>query len=163
MTSSLKIYFAGPDVFSPDVAAWAVNVRQLCHQAGHIPLLPVDNVAETATEICRGNLEFLRAADVVVANLNPFRGCEPDSGTVFEIGFAVALGKPVVAYLDDMRSLLEKLKASNNVLECVDGRCYDCNGQLIEDFGLPLNLMLATTMRLVTGGIPEALAALECR
>ena len=26
------------------------------------------------------------------------RGLEPDSGTVFEVGFAVALGKPVVVY-----------------------------------------------------------------
>ena len=42
------------------------------------------------------NLEAIRAADFVMANLNDFRGPgEPDSGTAFEVGFAAALGKPV--------------------------------------------------------------------
>ncbi|WP_416367503.1 nucleoside 2-deoxyribosyltransferase [Variovorax paradoxus] len=34
----------------------------------------------------------------MIANLEPFRGAEPDFGTVFEVGGATALGLPVVAY-----------------------------------------------------------------
>ena len=37
----------------------------------------------------------------MLANLEPFRGSEPDSGTAFEVGYALALGKPVYAYLSD--------------------------------------------------------------
>ena len=36
----------------------------------------------------------------------------------------------------------------------------DRNGQHVEDFGLPLNLMLAVPVRIVFGGLPEALLAL---
>ncbi len=42
-----------------------------------------------------------------------------------------------------------------------DGRPRDHEGLLIEDFGLPLNLMLAVPVRLVAGGLPAALAALS--
>jgi nucleoside 2-deoxyribosyltransferase len=77
----------------------------------------------------------------VLANLNNFRGAEPDSGTAFEVGFAVALGKPVVGYLDDGRTLREQL-----------GGVRDAEGFSVEDFGLPRNLMLACTTRLVVGG-----------
>ena len=30
-----------------------------------------------------------------MANLNAFRGHEPDSGMIFEVGFEIALGKPL--------------------------------------------------------------------
>ena len=45
----MKIYLAGPDVFRPDVAAWAESVRELCRRYGFEPLLPVDH-CETAPE-----------------------------------------------------------------------------------------------------------------
>ncbi len=36
----------------------------------------------------------------------------------------------------------------------------DRNGMHVEDFGLPLNLMLAVPVSIVIGGLPEALLAL---
>jgi nucleoside deoxyribosyltransferase len=43
--------------------------------------------AEKAVWICRGNIDAIRSDDVVMANLNDFRGLgEPDSGTAFEVG-----------------------------------------------------------------------------
>jgi nucleoside 2-deoxyribosyltransferase len=94
----------------------------------------------------------------VLANLNPFRGDEPDSGTCVEIGYALALGKPVIGYAEDLRPLRERLGASR---PGADGRCRDGAGNAVEDFGLPLNLMLAVPVQLVQGGIEAALAALE--
>ena len=93
----------------------------------------------------------------MLANLNPFRGSEPDSGTVFEIGYAIALGKRVVGYLEDARSQTEKFAGSDRS----KGRIVDHNGFSIENFGLPVNLMLGIPCEIVEGGLLEALKVLK--
>jgi nucleoside 2-deoxyribosyltransferase len=154
----VKLYLAGPDVFRPDAAAWAARVEELCRGAGHEALIPLDDGATaTAAAIYRSNLQRIAAADAVLANLNPFRGDEPDSGTCVEIGYALALGKRVIGYADDLRPLRERLLASG---PGSDGRWRDAAGHVVEDFGLPLNLMLAVPLPLVQGGVAAALQAL---
>jgi nucleoside 2-deoxyribosyltransferase len=154
----VKLYLAGPDVFRPDATAWADRVRELCCAAGHEALIPLDDdIPETAGAIYRSNLQRIAAADAVLANLNPFRGDEPDSGTCVEIGYALALGKLVIGYADDLRPLRERLRASG---PDADGRYRDGAGHAVEDFGLPLNLMLAVPLPLVQGDVAAALQAL---
>ena len=53
-----------------------------------------------AREIYADSIARLRQCDAVVANLTPWRGPGADPGTAFEVGFAAALGKPVLAYLN---------------------------------------------------------------
>lgn len=157
----MKIYLAGPDVFRPDALSWADAARELLAAAGHRALIPLDNVETTAAGIYRANLALIAEADAVLANLEPFRGCEPDSGTCFEVGYAVALGKPVVAYLRDGRPLSARLAAHYGGLQRrPDGRLSDPQGLAVEDFELPVNLMLGISCRLVIGGLADALAAL---
>lgn len=152
------LYLAGPDVFRPDAAVWAARARELCRVAGHVALIPFDDEAPlTAAAIYRNNLERIASADAVLANLNPFRGNEPDSGTCVEIGYALALGKIVIGYVDDLRPLRERLGASG---PDADGCYSDAAGHVVEDFGLPLNLMLAVPLQLLKGGIAAALLAL---
>lgn len=147
----MKLYIAGPDVFRPDAVDWAAAVRALCRRAGHEALIPLDGGALDAIGIYRNNLRLIGEADAVLANLNPFRGDEPDSGTCVEIGYALALGKTVIGYASDLRPLRERLNAA-------DGR--DGAGWTVEDFGLPLNLMLAVPVQLEHGGLDAALGAL---
>lgn len=152
----MKLYLAGPDVFRPDAAAWAGQVRELCRAAGHEALIPLDDdLPATAAAIYRSNLQCIAEADAVLANLNPFRGAEPDSGTCVEIGYALALGKPVIGYADDLRPLRERLRASG---PGADGHWRDAAGHVVEDFDLPLNLMLAVPLQMVQGDIDTALA-----
>ena len=154
----MKLYLAGPDVFRTDAAAWADRVRELCRTAGHEAQIPLDDdIPATAAIIYRSNLQRIAAADAVLANLNPFRGDEPDSGTCVEIGYALALGKIVIGYADDLRPLRERLRASG---PGADGRYRDAAGHAVEDFGLPLNLMLAVPLPLVQGDVAAALQAL---
>lgn len=65
-------------------------------------------------KICECNLALIRKAQMVVANLNPFRGTEPDSGTVFELGYGFALGKKVWGYVSSSESLLERVSRFEN-------------------------------------------------
>jgi nucleoside 2-deoxyribosyltransferase len=157
----MKIYLAGPDVFRPDAIAWADEARQLCRAHGHQALVPLDGVETTASGIYHANIELIRSADAVIANLNPFRGCEPDSGTCVEVGFALALGKPVIGYLARAETTVERVaRLEGGQLEKRAGRLVDRSGLQVEDFGLPLNLMLAVPVRLVVGGLAEALHAI---
>jgi len=147
----VKIYIAGPDVFRPDARAWADQVRSVCSRHGHEALVPLDGDETTAAGIYRNNLSLLRVADVVLANLNPFRGHEPDSGTCVEIGYALALGKPVVGYAKALPALRQRVGA---------GDTADDKGYAIEDFGLPFNLMIGVPVKLVAGDIEVALGRL---
>lgn len=146
-----EIYLAGPDVFFPDADARLSKLELLCKNRGLSGLRPSDggmsalsgngiNPKTMAQMIYQANVDHIRRADAVVANMSPFRGkIEPDSGTVFEIGMAIALGKPVALYLpqglEDSGSRIRRLCGDNGSSDAMFGA-------LIEDFGLPLNLML---------------------
>ena len=154
----MKVYLAGPDVFRPDAPDWLQQARALCVRYGFEPLTPSDHDETTAPGIFRANLELIRQADSVVANLNPFRGAEPDSGTCFELGYALALGKQVCAYAAQLGTLRERVARAGYADA---GATHDTQGQAIENFGLPLNLMLAVPTRLVEGDLDACLRALR--
>lgn len=101
MAACPRVYLAGPDVFRPDAAQYFALLAAVCDRLGLEALSPFDETFDsttTALDIYAKNMAMLRSAQGVVANLAPFRGAEPDSGTVFEVGVAAALGLPVVAY-----------------------------------------------------------------
>ena len=144
-----KIYLAGPDVFEKEALTIGKSLKALCSEFGFEGLFPLDNILEAedpktlAKEIRQANIELIQLADIVMANLNPFRGLEPDSGTVYEVGFAEALGKPVFGYAKDLRTMKERIVESQN-LDHTDLYCQE--GMLIEDFELSHNLMLTHTL-----------------
>lgn len=113
-----KLYLAGPDVFRADAVAHGEALKALCARYGFEGLYPLDNALpkrfaeprEQAAWIYRANIGLIERADAVLANLNFFRGAEPDSGTAFEVGYATALGKPVYGYVDDAGSYAERIR-----------------------------------------------------
>lgn len=154
----MKIYLAGPDVFRPDVLEWAETARETCRRYGYEALIPVDHGETEAPRIFQANLDLIRKAQIVVANLNPFRGVEPDSGTCFELGYALALDKKVCGYVERM----ETHKARVHRIEGGDPEsAHDKQGMAIENFGLPLNLMLAVPAMIVEGGLEDCLKQLR--
>ncbi|MAK55103.1 MAG: nucleoside 2-deoxyribosyltransferase [Pusillimonas sp.] len=151
-----KVYLAGPDVFRVDSIEWGRHLKQLCHEAGLEGLYPLDNEIshigspyETARAIALANMNMIRQADGVVANLQWFRGKEPDSGTAFEVGAAIALNKPVWAYFPEQGSLKDQIETDKNG--------FDADGLLVEDFGLPRNLMMASQWAGCSHSVQEAI------
>lgn len=142
-----KIYLAGFDVFAPDAKQRGAKMKMLCAGKGFIGLYPLDNEADDAKTIFAGNCALIDQSDIVIANLNSFRGAEPDSGTCFEVGYAFAHEKMVYGYLSDARTLREKLGEK------------DDNGFAVENFGLPLNLMLCAAAKIIEGDFTAALDA----
>jgi nucleoside 2-deoxyribosyltransferase len=153
------VYLAGFDVFRPDAIEHGRYLKALCAQHRMEGLYPFDNeVAEDlepqamAQLICTMNIDMLRRSTAVLANLNVFRGLEPDSGTAFEVGMAVALNKPVWAYFEPVGSLKELVPH--------DANGCDAQGFAVEDFALPRNLMLACTWVGASATAEEAVAGL---
>jgi nucleoside 2-deoxyribosyltransferase len=143
----MKIYIAGPDLFYSDWPQRASRAKTLCADYGLIAVLPVpDQVltgpgvtessdAEAASRVfqsCRG---AVRKADGVIANLTPFRGSEPDSGTVTECAMAYVWGKPVIGYFNG-----PALPVPDDADD--DGRVLAQDGSWLEQFGLTHNVML---------------------
>lgn len=162
------LYLAGPDVFRPDASAHGERLLALCADHGFTGVFPLEeslpegaSPQEVAAHIYRRNLERIEACDAVVANLDFFRGPEPDSGTCFEVGYAIARGKPVLAYVAEAGSFAERIRRRHP--RAVRDARHDAQGWRLEEFGLPLNLMLGVPCRVVVGGLREALAALRAQ
>jgi nucleoside deoxyribosyltransferase len=136
----MKIYFAGPDIFRQDYCSVVAEIRRLCSDSGITPLIPSDDGLKDPRAIYDKNIRLIRECDGVIANLDPFRGpAEPDSGTVFEVGFARAMGKFVIVRLEDARPYRARL--AGTPLAPPEGSPVVGDGTVVEDFGLPLNLM----------------------
>ena len=164
-----RIYLAGPDVFFKDSEAIFQHLTACCDGLGLQALPPSDgDIAadlrftdeERAQRIYDGNIRLIREADGVIANLSPFRGHEPDSGTVFEVGFATALGKPVVAYGVAPGTYAERVSATVDCVTDTAGVIRErTSGTMVEGLGQRLNLML-TRSTAIADSAEEALAHL---
>lgn len=153
------IYLAGPDVFFTDVGSRFDRLRMLCQQRGLIGVSPLDGEVGGAElpqnnrslTIYQTNVSKIDAAHGLLANLSPFRSAtEPDCGTAFEVGYAAARGIAVAAWLPDAAApYLARIQAAYGPLRATSGefRCPP-DDSLVEDFGQPLNLMLAHGARI---------------
>lgn len=153
-------------MFRPDAAEHGRRLVALCAEYGFTGVFPLEeslpgglSPQDLATHIYRANVAHIDGCDAVLANLDFFRGPEPDSGTCFEVGYAVARGKPVVGYLPEQGSFAERIRSRHP--QAVGQGLVDADGWQLEEFGLPLNLMLAVPCRIVVGDLRAALEALR--
>ena len=149
-------------MFRRGYPAFKAEVTRLCHSRVLIPMFPGDAVTGSdPAAIFQDNLALIDEADAVVANLNPFRGPEPDSGTAFELGYAHARGKQILGYIDRFETTVDRVVRLQGHLTRYGNEITDRDGYRVEDFGLPLNIMLAVPTRLVAGGVEECLNQLQ--
>lgn len=162
----MDIYIAGPDVFLPNAIERGQQYVQLCQQYGYNGLFPLDNLIDTAhpaadRHIFDANRAMIQRADVVIANLNHFRGPEPDSGTVWEIAYAHGLGKRTIGYVHHTYTTVEKVHHYYPIHRR-HGHWWCPQGMVIENFNNPLNLMVQYGLdHLVIGGFEDALQHLQ--
>ncbi len=167
-----RIYLAGPDVFFRDSEAVFRRLLAACERLGLVGLPPSDGGLSAgfvgseevlAQCIYEGNVALIRGADGVVANLASFRGHEPDSGTAFEVGFAAALGKPVVAYNVPALTYAQRVSAAVACERDASGILRECaSGMMVEGLGQRLNLMLTRSAD-IAASAEDALALLADR
>ncbi|WP_376091861.1 nucleoside 2-deoxyribosyltransferase [Roseomonas sp. CCTCC AB2023176] len=138
-------YLAGPDVFLPDAPAHAARKAAICAKHGITALAPLnEDVASLAAmvdgqawrTIFAKDVAMMERADLVIANLTPFRGASADAGTLVELGWFLGRGRPIFAYSNSGTPFAER---SARLL----ARLPDpMPGLTVGGFGLPDNLMI---------------------
>ena len=155
-----KIYLAGPDVFLPDPHAAGAAKKHLCQQYGFDGLFPIDSEISVADDeslafaISRENEALIHQADIIIANLTPFRGPSADAGTVYELGLARGLGKVLAGYSNVSTPFTERSwqhSGHGAMPEDSEAPLADRDGLTIENFGLHDNLMLEGGIYLANG------------
>jgi nucleoside 2-deoxyribosyltransferase len=141
----MKIYLAGPDVFRANAVEHGKQLKLVCADFGFEGLYPFDNeIPPTATKsltaklIYNANTKMIDDCDIVVANLDRFRGPSVDPGTAFEIGYAIACNKLVFGYYTKVPTsfyLDSKLVANGDPIY-----------PNVEEFGLHDNLMIINSL-----------------
>lgn len=160
-----NIYIAGPDVFERDSIEIGKKYVGLCVKYGFSGNYPLDNVInfsqskhKIAMDIYLANQKLIDECDIVIANLNSFRGKEADTGTVWECGYAQGKGKKVYAYMDSSRNYIEQFADKKEK----NGMFWDTEERFIEDFDHPINLMLACSVtKMLTGSFEDVLKYIE--
>jgi nucleoside 2-deoxyribosyltransferase len=153
----MKIYLAGPDVFRQNAIEHFDTLKEICSKHGFEGLAPLDNTINVNPEdeltpvhsnlIFTENVDMIKMCDVIVANIEPFRGAGVDDGTAWEIAYGFALGKKIWGYSDYCNL---SLKAITNVM-------FDMNRQehypIVENFGNTANLMIVESIKKSGGAI----------
>ena len=172
------VYLAGPEVFLPEPIAAGVakkaRVAGLSRAAGWpfelAGLYPLDNQVpafradfDTGLRIYRANIDLMKRACAVAANMVRFRGPSMDVGTAFEMGYMRGLGKPVFAYYD-AAPFYGREEAPGMYVDRVGTHCpvsehdprVDADGLTVDDFGMADNLMMIGALESGAGAIAES-------
>lgn len=148
-----SVYLAGPDVFLADAIDVGRIKKARCKEHGLVGVFPLDAELALACEdgiserIFNANVALMRQSAAVIANITPFRGMSADAGTIFEVGFAFALGKPVFAYTTVAMHYRDRVVDALGLGDVAKGRQFAGDGMSIENFGLVDNLMIAEAVR----------------
>ena len=163
MNKKPVVYIAGPECFMPDGKEKAEAAVKLCEELGFDPISPAKGhpmaepvdfskgKKEAGKQIFRNNIRYINSCDLVIANMNDFRGWEPDGGTCFEIGYAYTQGKKIYVFIDNVRPYYEKYKGDMYY----DGVFWrDGNGAFFESGCM--NLMISGHATVVEGTFEDA-------
>lgn len=155
-SAMISAYLAGPDVFLPNAVDHAAAKVAICARYGIRGLPPLNediaalaslSEAEAGIAIFRKDVEMMEAAEIIIANLTPFRGASADSGTLVEIGWFLGRDRPIFGYSNS--AMLFDARSRAQVAAIPD----PIPGLAVEGFGLPDNLMIPGAV-LAGGGLP---------
>ncbi len=176
--STYYIYLAGPEVFLPDPIAPGINKKATIERLNQennwsfklVGLYPMDNQIEnfapdfaTGMKIYHANIDLMKKADFITANMVRFRGPSMDVGTAFEMGYMAGLDKPVFAYYD-AKPFYGKVEKPGIYSDRVakhyplskDKPGHDVHGQSIENFQMADNLMMIGSLETGEGKISDS-------
>jgi mutator protein MutT len=129
----IKIYLAGFEVFSDSIEELE-RKQSLCNTINNMfeGVIPIDKNEDitSSIKIFHSNLSKIDECDVLIANLNPFRGQNVDDGTAWEIARAYSKCKLIFGYTKyyDI-PMNEYVKADEKY-------------PIVESFGNPVNSMI---------------------
>lgn len=154
-------YLSGPERYDEDAVQRYQRMKEICGRHGLEARTPLD-LAAGVREIKAGNAytkaanlfdnyqQQIRNCDLIIANLNDYRGYECCNDTGFECGMAFQLGKALYGYMDDARPMKLRVPHLGEEKEF-----RDMSGCNVENFDYPLNLMFGCSMEILEGKFEE--------
>ena len=155
------LYIAGPECFyTRGYDLWWAQ-RRLAEYHGFRVVLPTDTSLKldypdlrlNAKEIFEDLKVRVKRTSAIIADLEFFRGCEPDGGTLFEIGMIYAKHGRCYGYTRDIRPMVHK----NQGARLRDGVVVDQAGWSHPYGELPFCPSLIGSTKIVEGGFEDCL------
>ena len=137
-----KIYLSGFEICSKEHVTVIQDMRKLCNKYGFVGIC-YEGINDSEEDIFINKINAIERSDMLIANLNFFRGDNVWDETAFEIGYAYAKEKPIYGYIDDMRPLKEKIAKKN--------------GYNVENTTMPVSLLLSFPTTIIKGGLEQCL------
>jgi len=158
------IYIAGPECFYTNGYDMLAAMRKRAESLGFRVTLPNEHPLDMNNNDFRKRADSIfadlkaamNASTVIIADLEAYRGAEPDSGTIFEIGMAYARGIRSYGYTRDKRSLAAK----NQQAVLKNGMVYDERGNVMPYAELPFSPTIIGSTKIVEGDFDDCLRAL---
>lgn len=166
LVSKEALYIAGPECFYTYGYDALAAMRARAEALGFCVTLPNDdpldldnaNLQKRADSIFANLEEVMLKTTAIVADLEAYRGAEPDSGTIFEIGMAYAKGAKCYGYTRDKRSF-----GSKNL------NAHLCNGKVTDEFEncemyqkLPFSPTIIGSTKIIEGDFDDCLKMIIC-
>lgn len=161
MFENEKIYIAGPECFYENGYAALAAMKSKAEALGFGVTLPNDHpldmenpdLQKRASSIFDDLKTIMKETTVIIADLEAYRGSEPDSGTVYEIGMAYADGLRCYGYTRDKRNLA--CKDQKYVLEGTT--VYDEHGKEAPYKDLPFAPTVVGSTKIIEGDFDDCL------
>lgn len=160
-----KIYLSVFERYDENGAEILSQMKAICKHYGFEAVSPLDladgavfeeaeNAYERAGQLFYNYQKHVRDADVIIANLNDYRGYEVNNDVGFECGMGFQLGKKLYGYMDDTKPMIDKIPHLGEEREY-----RDQNGSNVENFDYPANLMFACSMKIIQGDFDTIIKA----
>lgn len=167
MPKQYTLYFATFECFNPEAEKLANKLTELAESHNFKALNPIDSGVDftqpkkvISQTIFNTNIELMNKADIIVANLESFRGFNADDGVSFEVGYCYASGKPCYGVINSYpKTYVKKLDGLSYKDD--EGIYRDYNGYLIENLDQPCNLMLHNACDKIFQNYEQCLAYLK--
>ena len=169
--SGKRIYLAVFERYDENAEVILKQMKDICQSYGYEAVSPLDlaagvgleetdNVYEKAGRLFQNYQQHVRDTDIIIANLNHYRGYEVNNDVGFECGMGFQLGKRLYGYMDDTSRMIDRIPHLGE-----DKEYRDQTGSNVEDFDYPVNLMFACSMKIFEGTfeqiIGDVMEALE--
>lgn len=160
------VYLADTNRYDEDGVKRYRKMKEICERHGLDAVSPLDQAPgvekiETDNPYTRAANQFdnyqqhVRNCDIVIADLNDYRGYECSNDVAFECGMGFQLGKKLFGYVDDARPLIERIPHLGEEAEY-----RDMTGANVENFNYPMNLMFSCSMEIFEGKFEEVIEAI---
>lgn len=159
-----KIYIAGPECFYTGGYDMLAAMKSIAEAKGFGVTLPNDHPLDMENPDLRKRADSIFAdlkkvmldTTVIIADLEAYRGSEPDSGTIYEIGMAYAKGARCYGYTRDKRPLAWK----DQKYTMCDGLVYDEHGKKAPYKELPFSPNIIGSTKIIEGDFDDCLKML---